>query len=99
MRNNVLCRLWWAIPLSLLLLAGFFGVFHPLILVLSASISGVDLGFVGFGVFLTVCLFVGFRKRQPIVLSTQELAQIVGLPTAVEKLPVVLESVLNSRVA
>ncbi|MCL2477581.1 hypothetical protein [Candidatus Bathycorpusculum sp.] len=97
MRNNVLCRLWWAIPLSLLLLAGFFGLFNPLNLVLSASISGVDLGFVGFGVFLAVCLFMGFRKRQPIVLSTQELAQIVGLPTAVEKLPVVLGKVPLSR--
>ena len=96
-RNNVLCRLWWAIPLSLLLLAGFFGVFNPLNLILSASTSGVDLGFVGFGVFLAVCLFVGFRKRQPIVLSTQELAQIVGLPTAVEKLPVVLGKVPLSR--
>jgi len=96
-RNNVLCRLWWAIPLSLLLLAGFFGVFNPLNLVLSASISGVDVGFVGFGVFLAVCLFVGFRKRHPIVLSTQELSQIVGLPTAVEKLPVVLGKVPLAR--
>ena len=40
---------------------------------------------------------MGFRKRQPIVLSTQELAQIVGLPTAVEKLPVVLGKVPLAR--
>jgi len=97
MRNNVLCRLWWAVPLSLLLLAGFFGLFNPLNLILSASTSGVDLGFVGFVVFLAFYLFVVFRKRQPIVLSTQELAQIVGLPTAVEKLPVVLGKVPLAR--
>jgi hypothetical protein len=96
-RNNVFCRLWWAVPLSLLLLAGVFGLFNPLSLVLSASISVMDLGVLVLGVFLAVCLFMGFRKRQPIVLSTQELAQIVGLPTAVEKLPVVLGKVPLSR--
>ena len=96
-RNNVLCRLWWAIPLNLLLLAGVFGLFNPLNLVLSASLSVWDVGFVGLEVFLAVCLFAVFRKRQPIVLSTQELAQIVGVPSAVEKLPVVLGKVPLAR--
>ncbi|MCL2359139.1 MAG: hypothetical protein FWC74_05215 [Candidatus Bathyarchaeota archaeon] len=94
--NNVLCRLWWVVPLSILLLAGGFGFFNPLKLFVS-GFSSVDLGFLGFVVFFAVCLFVAFRKRQPIVLSTQELAQIIGLPTAIAKLPIALGKVPVSR--
>ena len=42
---------------------------------------------------LAVCLFMAFKKRQPIVLSTLELAQMIGLPSAVAKLPVALGKV------
>jgi len=99
-RNNVLCRLWWAVPLSIFLCVGVFGLFNPLKLVFSSSfllLSVGDVGFVVFVVFLAVCLLVGFRRRQPIVLSTFELAQIVGLPTAIEKLPLALGKVPLSR--
>jgi len=96
-RNNALCRLWWAIPLSMLLFAWGFGLFNPLKLVSSASMPTLDWGIIVLGVFVAVCLFVAFRRRNAIVLSTQELAQIVGLPTAVEKLPVALGKVALSR--
>ncbi|MDR0461311.1 MAG: hypothetical protein LBH62_07820 [Nitrososphaerota archaeon] len=95
LRNQVFCRLWWVVPLSILLFAGCFGFFNPLNLV-SLGFS-LDLVFVGVVVFLAVCLFVAFRKRQPIVLGVQELAQIIGLPTAIAKLPVMLGKVPVSR--
>jgi hypothetical protein len=95
-RNNVLCRLWWAIPLSILLFAGVLGFFNPLKLFSSGFISA-DLAPLGLAVFFAVCLFVAFRKRQPIVLSTQELSQIIGLPTAIAKLPIALGKVPVSR--
>jgi hypothetical protein len=95
-RNNVLCRLWWAVPLSILLLAGIFGLFNPLKL-FTSGFSSSNLVFLGLEVFFAVCLFVAFRKRQPIALSTQELAQIIGLPTAIAKLPIALGKVPVSR--
>jgi len=96
--NSVLCRLWWVLPLSILLLTWFFGLFNPLRFVSSVSLlSVVDLGFLVFVVSLAVCLFLVFRRRNTIVLSTQELSQIVGLPTAIAKLPIALGKVPVSR--
>jgi hypothetical protein len=99
-RNSVLCRLWWAVPLCILLLMGFFGLFSPLRFVSFSSsflFSVVDFGILVFVVFLAFCLFMVFRKRNAIVLSTQELSQIIGLPTAIAKLPVALGKVPASR--
>ena len=97
--NSVLCRLWWATPLCVLLLMWFFGLFNPLTFVSSSSFlfSVVDFGVLVFVVFLVFCLFLVFRKRNAIVLSTQELSQIIGLPTAVAKLPVALGKVPAAR--
>jgi hypothetical protein len=95
-RNNVLCRLWWTAPLSFLLLTGVLGFFNPIKL-FTSGFSSVDLVPLGLAVFFAVCLLVAFRKRQPIVLSTQELAQIIGLPTAIAKLPIALGKVPISR--
>ncbi|MDR0373104.1 MAG: hypothetical protein LBI79_06060 [Nitrososphaerota archaeon] len=95
LRNNVLCRLWWIVPLSILLFAGGFGLFNPLMFI--SSVFSVDLVFLVLAGFFAVGLFVAFRKRHPIVLSIYELAQIVGLPSAVEKLPVALGKVPISR--
>jgi len=95
-RNNILCRLWWTVPLSILLFAGVLGFFNPLKLFVS-GFSSVDLIPLVLAVFFAVCLSVVFRKRQPIVLSTQELAQIIGLPTAIAKLPIALGKVPVSR--
>jgi len=96
-QNTVLCRLWWAVPLGLLLLTGLLGLFNPLKLVTSFSMFSVDLSVLVLVVFLAFGFLVVFRKRQPIVLSTQELAQIIGLPTAIEKLPVALGKVPIAR--
>jgi hypothetical protein len=95
-QNNVLCRLWWTVPLSILLFAGVLGFFNPLKLFVS-GFSRADLVPLGLAVFFAVCLSVVFRKRQPIVLGTQELAQIIGLPTAIAKLPIALGKVPVSR--
>ncbi|MDR2719387.1 MAG: hypothetical protein LBC03_01095, partial [Nitrososphaerota archaeon] len=99
--NSVLCRLWWAVPLSILLLTWFFGLFSPLRFVSSSSGSlfstVVDVGVLVLVVFVAVCLFLVFRKRNAVVLSTQELSQIVGLPVAIAKLPIALGKVPVSR--
>jgi hypothetical protein len=95
LRNNVLCRLWWIVPLSVLLIAGVFGLFNPL-KVASLGFS-LDLVLLVVAGFFAVYFFITFRKRNPIVLTAQELAQIVGLPSAVEKLPVTLGKVPISR--
>ncbi|MCL1969952.1 MAG: hypothetical protein FWF66_00545 [Candidatus Bathyarchaeota archaeon] len=92
LRNNVLCNLWWTIPFILLLFAWGLGWFNPLNFITSA-ISVVDLVLPVLAAGLAVCLFMAFKKRQPIVLSTLELAQMIGLPSAVAKLPVALGKV------
>ncbi|MCL2135454.1 MAG: hypothetical protein FWH37_07895 [Candidatus Bathyarchaeota archaeon] len=95
LRNNVLCHLWWIVPLSTLLIAGLLGLFNPLKVISSGN--SLDLVLLVLTGFFAVCLFMLFRKRQPIVLSAYELAQIVGLPLAVEKLPIALGKVPISR--
>jgi hypothetical protein len=94
-RNNVLCHLWWITPLSILLITGLIGLFNPLKIV-SLGFSW-DLAFLGLAGFFAFFFFIVFRKRKPIVLAPQELAQIVGLPSAVEKLPIMLGKVPISR--
>jgi hypothetical protein len=96
-RNNVLCNLWWVIPLCFLLFTGGLGWFKPLNFITATRISTVDLVLPAFAAGLAVCLFVVFKKRQPIVLSTLELAQMIGLPSAVAKLPVALGKVPTAR--
>ena len=96
-RNNVLCRLWWIVPLSILLCAGVFGLFNPINLVSATSVPIMDWGVVVLAVSVSFCLLIACRKRNAVVFSTYELAQIVGLPTAIEKLPVALGKVPLSR--
>jgi len=95
-RNKVFCNLWWTIPLCILLLAGVLGWFNPLKFITS-TISTTDLVSPVLAASLAVCLFVAFKKRQPIVLSTLELTQMIGLPSAVAKLPVALGKVPTAR--
>ena len=94
-RNHVLCNLWWTMPLCLLLFTGVLGWFNPLNFI--TTISTVDLVPPVLAMILAVCLFVAFKKRHSIVLSTFELSQMIGLPSAIEKLPVVLGKVPISR--
>jgi len=94
-RNHVLCNLWWSIPLCLLLFTGVLGWFNPLNFI--TTISTADLVLPVLLVILAVCLFAAFKKRHSIVLSTFELSQMIGLPSAIEKLPVVLGKVPISR--
>jgi hypothetical protein len=94
-RNNVLCNLWWAMPLYFLLIVGVLGWFKPLNFI--TTISTTDLVPLVLSVILAVCLFVVFKKRHSIVLSTFELSQMIGLPSAIEKLPVTLGKVPISR--
>jgi hypothetical protein len=94
-RNIVLCNLWWAVPLFFLLIAGVLGWFKPLNFI--TTLSTADLVPPVLSAVLAVYLFVAFKKRHPVVLSTFELSQIIGLPSAIEKLPVALGKVPISR--
>ncbi|MCL2135106.1 MAG: hypothetical protein FWH37_06085 [Candidatus Bathyarchaeota archaeon] len=94
-RNNILCQLWWILPLSIILFANIIGVFNP-IKIIQTKLC-IDLLPLTLAIFLSISLFIAFKKRQPIILSTQELAQITGLPTATTKLPVALGKIPISR--
>jgi hypothetical protein len=94
-QNNILCNLWWTIPLMTLLFTGVLGWFNPLKILTSITPTNLAVPISAMG--LAVCLFAAFKKRQPIVLSTLELAQIVGLPSAIEKLPIALGKVPTTR--
>jgi len=96
LRNNIFCRLWWIVSIGILLLTYQLGLFDP-IKFMTAPLSKMDVGPPLLAAIVAVCLFINFRKRHPIVLSTQELAQIIGLPTAIEKLPIALGKVPLSR--
>jgi hypothetical protein len=72
LRNNLLYNLWWTIPLAILLFTGLTGLFNPL--KMASSKFTTDTAFLISAVCLAFCLFAVFRKRQPIVLSTQELS-------------------------
>jgi hypothetical protein len=95
LRNIVLCNLWWSVPLCILLFTGVLGWFNPLNFITTGSTA--DLVLPVLSVILAVCLFVAFKKCHSIVLSTFELSQMIGLPSAIEKLPVVLGKVPISR--
>ncbi|MCL2359025.1 hypothetical protein [Candidatus Bathycorpusculum sp.] len=96
LRNNILCRLWGLVPIGVLLIGRFLGLFDPTKFTTS-TLSGEDFVLPILAASLGFCLFIAYRRRQPIVLSTQELAQIIGLPTAIEKLPIALGRVPLSR--
>jgi len=96
-RNNLLCRLWWATPLAVLFLSWFMGLFNPLRMISSPSSLSADMVVLTISIFSAFPLYWMFRKRHPIVLSTDELAQIVGLPSAIGKLPVALGRVPTAR--
>lgn len=96
LRNILLSRLWWIFPLAIVSLTWLLGAFNPMRLATSRGLT-VDIVPLSVALFSAFVLYVAFRKRHPIVLSTQELAQIVGLPTATEKLPVALGQVPASR--
>ncbi|MDR1992995.1 MAG: hypothetical protein LBQ98_05810 [Nitrososphaerota archaeon] len=96
LRNNVFCRLWWGLPLGIVLFGTVGGLFDPLDFIGSSFKVGEGV-FLCLIAVLAVCLFVGFRKRYPIVLCTQELVQIIGLPTATEKLSIPLGRVPLAR--
>lgn len=96
-RNILLCRLWWGIPAAILLLTGVQGTFNPLRLVASANLLNMDSLIFVVAVASMLPLYLLFRRRNPIVLSLDELGEIAAMPTAIGKLPVSLGQVPTSR--
>ncbi|MCL2477262.1 hypothetical protein [Candidatus Bathycorpusculum sp.] len=96
LRNNIFCRLWWITPIAVLLLIYQLGLFDP-IKFITSPLSKMEFWPPLLAASLAVGLCLTLRKRHPIVLSTQELAQIIGLPSAIEKLPIALGKVPLSR--
>ena len=78
-----LLSLLWLIPLILIPSLSFLlGMFDPL------RLANVDLTIIALTAVLTAVLYAVFRRRPPLILSTDELSLIVGMPTAVGRLPV-----------
>ena len=72
-----------AVPPLLFVFAWLFlGVIDPL------RLANVDLFAVALTIVSTAALLLVFRKPEPLILCTDELSLIVGIPTAVGKLPV-----------
>ena len=79
----VLLSLLWLIPLLLIPSTAFLlGVFDPL------RLANVDLTIIMLTVIPSAVLYAVFRSRPLLVLCTDELSLIVGVPTAVDRLPV-----------
>ena len=79
----VLLSMLWLIPLLLIPSAALLlGLFDPL------RLANVDLTVIALAVIPSALLYAAFRRKPPLVLCTDELSLIVGLPTAVERLPV-----------
>jgi hypothetical protein len=89
--ENILNRLSWITPLLLILTAIYFNIVNPLrlntfdILVTAAAISS------------GVPFQLMFRRRNPIVLSADELSMITSLPMRTRTLPVELGKTVQTR--
>jgi len=96
-RNNLLCRLWMVVPVATLFLSWFLGFFDPVRMIFSSSSTSTDMTVLAVAMLSAFLFYLFFRKRNPIILSDEELSQIVGLPSAVGKLPVALGSLTMTR--
>lgn len=72
----------WVIPLLLLPVTFMYGLFKPF------RLANIDIIIVVAAVASAAILYALFKKPPPLVLCTDELSLIVGLPSAVDKLPV-----------
>ena len=92
-------RLWYTLlkifPLVLLGVALWRGMFKPLEM-LSGKITVTELFLIGV-ILVDLLLLVFHRKRKKVVLSATEVSSIVGLPSAIGKLPVELGTIAPSR--
>ena len=80
--RNVLRNFWKAVPAAILGVAYYFGLFNPL------RLGWVDMSVAALAVGSVFPLHSLLRKRNPIVLSAEEISLIVGLPSSVGKLPI-----------
>jgi hypothetical protein len=89
--RNALSHLWKILPPATLVAAYYSGLFNPL------RLAWVDVVTLALAVAFVFPLLAVFRRRNPVVLSVDELALMVGLPTAVGRLPVELGAMPLSR--
>lgn len=89
--RNLLSLIWWIAPLTILGLTWLIGLFNPLRLDL------IDQTIVALAIASSFLSIIFLRARRPLVLSTDELSLMVGMPTAVGRLPVELGSIPPSR--
>jgi len=89
--KNTLSHLWKILPPAMLAVAYYFGLFNPL------RLAWVDVATFALAVVSVFPLLTFFRKRNLVVLSVDELSLIVGLPTAVGRLPIELGGTPLSR--
>lgn len=73
----------WLVPLVLIPCSTFLlGLFDPL------RLANIDFTIVILTAAITLILYAAFRQKQPLVMCTDELSLIVGVPTAVDRLPI-----------
>ncbi|MCW4008796.1 MAG: hypothetical protein NWF09_08950 [Candidatus Bathyarchaeota archaeon] len=93
--NNILSKLWiagFAAPLTIAYLTGAISIQQ----IIEANITPL-LSTLIISTAAAVALLLIFRKRNPIILSDIELSSIIGLPTAIGKLPVAIGRTPSSR--
>jgi len=88
MRNLVLSRLYWITPLAIMALSVVSGLWDPRKIIVSPKLNPTDITVISTIILSATILFAFFRKHNIIVLSSEELSEIVGLPSSIEKLPV-----------
>lgn len=81
LRRAILSHLW-AAPLALYALLWYLGLVNPL------ALSDAGIFTLAATVGASIALWLLFPKKPALVLSSRELGEIVGLPTAVGRLPV-----------
>jgi hypothetical protein len=89
--RNAFSNLWKIAPPAILAAAYHFGLFNPL------RLSWIDMLVSSLAIASIFPLLALLRKRNPIVLSVEELSLIVGLPTSGRRLPIELGGMPLSR--
>jgi hypothetical protein len=80
--RNAFRNFWKVAPAAILAMAYHFDLFNPL------RLGWVDLSVAALAVVSIFSLLPFLRKRNPIVLSAEEISLIIGLPSSVGKLPI-----------
>ncbi|MBI4258300.1 MAG: hypothetical protein HY619_05030 [Thaumarchaeota archaeon] len=92
----MLSHLWKIVPLSIMALSLWLGFFNPIHFLSELTTS--DFFTLTLVTSTSFALGIAFRRHHPIILSSNELALIMNLPSQLRKLPVQLGGIPPARV-